>query len=68
VSVDNLDGDGFADQPSVIYSFGGAGDDRDDELVRSMTVDLDEVARGGDLPQAGDVTVAEGLTMTGVTA
>ena len=55
MSVENFDGNGFADQPSVIYSF-----DTDDgreirELVRSTTADLSEVAHGAELHRPGDV-------------
>ena len=68
MSVDNFGGGEFADQPSVIYSFGSSDKREIRELVRSTTASLDEVARGADLHQGSDITVAEVSKMTGVTA
>lgn len=53
MSVENLDGDGYADQPSIIYAFDGG--DKIREVLRSTQGELTDVALGGDLQRPGDV-------------
>ena len=56
VSVENLNGDGTADQPSIIYGYQNEDDDVEvRELARATTGQLQDVARGGDLQRPGDV-------------
>ncbi|MFC7188383.1 hypothetical protein [Halorubrum yunnanense] len=68
MSLNNFGGEGFADQPSIIYSFGGSGDEEIREMVRSTMAGLGKVVRGGNHQRIGDITVAEVSEMTGVTA